>query len=102
MISIEYVINMQTSIQYFYVIAKIAAFFLKEAVGDYIQRSLFSRPVEPFYGLWLLSSRRKYVYDTPMRTAKKKDRKASLEDVNFKAARKIGSIKYLSYFGYTK
>ena len=35
--------------------------------------------------------RRKYVYDTPMRTAKKKkDRKASLEDVNFKVARKIG------------
>ena len=33
--------------------------------------------------------RRKYVYDTPMRTAKKKkDRKASLEDVNFKVARK--------------
>ena len=44
----------------------------KQAVADYIQRSLFSRPVEPFYGLWLLSSRRKYVYDTPMRTAKKK------------------------------
>ena len=31
MISIEYVINMQTSIQYFYVIAKIAAFLFKRS-----------------------------------------------------------------------
>ena len=34
--------------------------------------------------------RRKYVYDTPMRTAKKKDGKASLEDVKFKVIREIG------------
>ena len=31
-------------------------------------------------------------YDTPMRTAKKKDGKASLEDVKFKVIREIGWI----------
>ena len=45
----------------------------KQSQIIHIQRSLFSWPVEPFYGSWLLSSRRrKYVYDTPMRTDRKK------------------------------